>query len=169
MKDIIKCRFLRDGEPYGREYSYLTNQPVAVGDIVQVETQRGEADVVVTALNVPEAEVESFKDKLKYIIGKKPAEKLFIAKHIHSGQYKRYGDTFRVWDIETNIDDQKEIVERCFNELYNGNKLPEENEWKRNNGFGSGNLDMAYYFRGYYTLQKTQTGYTFTICEPYTD
>lgn len=74
MKGIIKCRFLRDGEPYGREYSYLTNQPVAVGDIVQVETQRGEADVVVTALNVPEAEVESFKDKLKYIIGKKPVE-----------------------------------------------------------------------------------------------
>ena len=69
--NIIKCRFLKDGEPYGREYSYLTQKPVAVGDVVEVETQRGVADVVVTAINVPEAEVESFKDKLKYIIGKK--------------------------------------------------------------------------------------------------
>lgn len=78
--NIIKCRFLRDGEPYGREYSYLTRDPlavkdiVAIGDIVEVETQRGVADVVVTAVKVPEAEVESFKDKLKYIIGKKPQE-----------------------------------------------------------------------------------------------
>lgn len=74
MGKIIKCRFLRDGEPYGREYSYLTQELVKVGDIVQAETQRGTADLVVTALNVPEAEVEGFKDKLKYIIGKKPQE-----------------------------------------------------------------------------------------------
>ena len=74
MSNIIKCRFLRDGEPYGREYSYLTKEPVAVGDIVEADTQRGTADLVVTALNVPEAEVESFKDKLKYIVGKKPQE-----------------------------------------------------------------------------------------------
>lgn len=73
-QSIIKCRFLRDGEPMGREYSYLTNVPVAVGDVVQAETQRGVADLVVTALNVPEAEVESFKDKLKCIKGKKPQE-----------------------------------------------------------------------------------------------
>ncbi|WP_405379365.1 DUF5839 family protein [Phascolarctobacterium sp.] len=74
MSNIIRCRFLRDGEPYGREYSYLTKEPVAVGDIVEADTQRGTADLVVTALNVPEAEVESFKDKLKYIVGKKPQE-----------------------------------------------------------------------------------------------
>jgi uncharacterized Zn finger protein len=72
MANIIKVRFTKDGEPYGREYSYLTNTPVAVGDAVQVETQRGVADVVVTALNVPEEEVAEYKDKLKYIIGKKP-------------------------------------------------------------------------------------------------
>lgn len=72
MDNIIKCRFLRDGEPYGREYSYLTKEPVEVGDKVIAETQRGAADLVVTALNVPAEEVESFKDKLKYIIGKAP-------------------------------------------------------------------------------------------------
>lgn len=71
-KSIIKCRFIKDGEPYGIEYSYLTSEPVEVGDLVQVETQRGVADCVVTELNVPFEEVESFKDKLKYIIGKKP-------------------------------------------------------------------------------------------------
>ncbi len=74
MANIIKVRFTRGGEPYGREYSYLTNIPVAVDDVVQVETQRGVADVVVTALNVPEEEVAEYKDKLKYIIGKKPEE-----------------------------------------------------------------------------------------------
>lgn len=74
MKNIIKCKFLKDGEPYGKEYSYLTNESVAIGDVVQAETQQGVADLVVTALNVPEEEVESFKDKLKYIIGKKPQE-----------------------------------------------------------------------------------------------
>lgn len=79
MSNIIKARFLRDGEPYGREYSYLTKEPVAVGDVVQAETQRGTADLVVTALNVPEEEVEAFKDKLKYIIGKKPE---FIAPEV---------------------------------------------------------------------------------------
>lgn len=74
MSNIIKARFLRDGEPYGREYSYLTKEPVAVGDVVQAETQRGVADLVVTGLNVPEEEVADFKDRLKYIIGKKPVE-----------------------------------------------------------------------------------------------
>ena len=72
--EIIKARFLRDGEPYGREYSYLTQEAVAVGDVVQAETQRGVADLVVSAVNVPEEEVQEFKEKLKYIIGKKPQE-----------------------------------------------------------------------------------------------
>ena len=71
---IIKCRFLRDGEPQGREYSYLTKELVKIGDIVQTETLRGKADLIVTAVNVPEKEVESFKHQLKYIIGKKPQE-----------------------------------------------------------------------------------------------
>lgn len=71
---IIKARFLKDGEPVCREYSYLTNEAVAVGDVVQAETRQGVADLVVTALNVPEEEVAIFKEKLKHIIGKKEAE-----------------------------------------------------------------------------------------------
>lgn len=65
--NIVKCRFLKDGEPSGREYSYLANEELAVGDAVKADTARGEADLVVTCINVPEEEVEAFKDKLKYV------------------------------------------------------------------------------------------------------
>lgn len=65
--NIVKCRFLKDGEPSGREYSYLATEELAVGDAVKADTARGEADLIVTGLNVPEEEVEAFKDKLKYV------------------------------------------------------------------------------------------------------
>ena len=66
--NIIKGRFTKDGNIYGREYSYLTaGQTVAVGDIFTVETDRGEAQLVCTAINVPEEEIESFRDKMKAI------------------------------------------------------------------------------------------------------
>lgn len=65
--NIVKCRFLKDGEPSGREYSYLANEELSVGDSVMADTVRGEADLVVTAVDVPEEEVEAFKDKLKYV------------------------------------------------------------------------------------------------------
>jgi hypothetical protein len=74
MESIIKAKFLMDGKPISKEYSYLTKEPVAVGDIVQVQTNHGTADLAVTAVNVPEEEVAAFKDRLKYIIGKKPQE-----------------------------------------------------------------------------------------------
>ena len=64
--DIIKAKFLMDGKPVSREYSYYINEAVAVGDIVQAETNHGKADLIVTAVNVPETEVAPFKDKMKY-------------------------------------------------------------------------------------------------------
>ena len=75
MDNIIKCRFLRDGEPVGKEYSYLTRDAVSIGDVVQAETQKGAADLIVTALDVPGEEVESFKDRLKYITVKSECRK----------------------------------------------------------------------------------------------
>ena len=71
--NLIKLQFLKDGEPKGREYTYISNSEVEVGDVVQVrEAEDGkEAPTgIVTALNVPYSEVESFKDRLKAIIGK---------------------------------------------------------------------------------------------------
>jgi hypothetical protein len=37
MTNIIKLRFLRAGQPAGREYTYFTPEPVAVGDTVDLE------------------------------------------------------------------------------------------------------------------------------------
>lgn len=67
-QSLIKVKFLKDGViPAGREYTYISNIDVAEGEVIQInESSRG----VVTAIDVPEKEVEAFKDKLKTIIGK---------------------------------------------------------------------------------------------------
>lgn len=71
--NLIKLKFLRNGEPSGREYTYICKSGVLVGDTVIVrppespdhEPPKG----VITMVDVPESEVESFKDKLKEIVG----------------------------------------------------------------------------------------------------
>lgn len=71
--NLIKLKFLRNGEPSGREYTYICKSDVLVGDTVIVrppespdhEPPKG----VITMVDVPESEVESFKDKLKEIVG----------------------------------------------------------------------------------------------------
>lgn len=70
MTNIIKVRFLKDGQPHGKEYSYLTPTEVEVGNIVETETRGKKAKGIVTQIDVPEKEVKAFKDKLKSIIGK---------------------------------------------------------------------------------------------------
>lgn len=70
MDNIIKAKFLTDGKPISREYSYYTKDTVAVGDIVQAQTQHGKKDLVVTAVNVPEDEVAHFKERMKYVTKK---------------------------------------------------------------------------------------------------
>ena len=77
MTNIIKCRFLdKDGEPRGREYSYKTEIPVEVGQIVDVPAPRqSDADselktksVIVSQINVPEEEIATFADKVKTVV-----------------------------------------------------------------------------------------------------
>lgn len=65
--NLIKAKFLRDGEAQGRAYTYISNIEVKIGDLVQLN-EKGQGIVIETG--VPESEVESFKDKLKTIIGK---------------------------------------------------------------------------------------------------
>lgn len=60
----IKVKFLKNGEPNGREYTYKATFPVRVGQAVLLP---GGSNGVVTEINVPEEEVESFKDKIKEI------------------------------------------------------------------------------------------------------
>lgn len=60
----IKVKFLKNGEPNGREYTYKAIFTVRVGQEVILP---GGGNGVVTEINVPEEEVESFKDKIKEI------------------------------------------------------------------------------------------------------
>lgn len=60
----IKVKFLKNGEPHGREYTYKATFPVRVGQEVILP---GGGNGIVTEIDVPEKEVESFKDKIKEI------------------------------------------------------------------------------------------------------
>lgn len=64
---LIKCKFLKEGKPTGREYTYHTPETVKVGDMVQINSA---AKGVVTVVDVPEEEVAAFVDRIKTIIGK---------------------------------------------------------------------------------------------------
>ena len=70
--NVIKLQYLRAGEPSGREYTFFTPEPVEVGDIVDIAvvSQDNTSQGMVTAVNVPLAEIEPFKDRVKTIIGK---------------------------------------------------------------------------------------------------
>ena len=60
----IKVKFLKNGEPHGREYTYKATSPVRAGQEVILPVG---GNGVVTEINVPEKDVESFKDKIKEI------------------------------------------------------------------------------------------------------
>ena len=70
--NVIKLKYLRAGQPSGREYTFFTPEPVEVGDLVDIAvvSQGNTSQGVVTAVNVPLAEIEPFKDRAKTIIGK---------------------------------------------------------------------------------------------------
>lgn len=75
------------------------------------------------------------------------------------GQLHAYGDTHRVCEIHT----KEEIPENDLLLLVkNGSKMEKSK-------FDNTMKDMATYFRGYYTLQKTDYGYLYHAVEPYTD
>ena len=77
---LIKVRFLKMGEPSGRAYTYRSEVPVDIGDkvelphatptLIEIPYSQG----IVTQIDVPEAEIEAFKDKVKTIIGKVAGE-----------------------------------------------------------------------------------------------
>ena len=80
-------------------------------------------------------------------------------KWTHCGQKHAYGDTFRECEIHTpDVLEENDILLL----VGNGHKLPKA-EWKENND------DMSIYFGGWYTITKTEYGYKYVGCEPYTD
>lgn len=60
----VKVKFIKNGEPHGREYTYKVTFPIRVGWEVILP---GGGNGIVTEINVPEESVESFKDKIKEI------------------------------------------------------------------------------------------------------
>lgn len=74
--NLVKVKFLRDGIPSGREYTYRSEIDLQTGDTVELPHPKPVPDGTpynrgtVTAVNVPETEIEAFKDKVKAIISK---------------------------------------------------------------------------------------------------
>lgn len=64
---LIRCKFLKDGMPSGRDYTYRTPAVVKIGDMVQINNS---AKGVVTMVDVPEEEVADFADRIITIVGK---------------------------------------------------------------------------------------------------
>lgn len=64
---LIKVKFIKNGNSSGKEYAYRSSIPVSIGDLVELSNGTG----IVTEVDVPESEVEAFKDKVKEIVGLK--------------------------------------------------------------------------------------------------
>lgn len=60
----VKVKFIKNGEPRGREYTYKSTFHVRVGQEVILP---GGGNGVVTEINVPERSVAAFADKVKEI------------------------------------------------------------------------------------------------------
>lgn len=80
-------------------------------------------------------------------------------KWTHCGQKHAYGDTFRECEIHTpDVLEENDILLL----VGNSHKLPKA-EWQKNTD------DISVYFGGWYTITKTEYGYKYVGCEPYTD
>jgi len=68
MTNIVKVRYFSEtsGE-MSREYSYLTIDRLAVGDIVNLPIKGRIGKAKVSAIDIPESEIASFRDKVKTI------------------------------------------------------------------------------------------------------
>jgi len=77
---IVKVRYISEstGEESAREYSYFSIDPLNVGDKVTVPVRDRVQKAVVTAIDVPESEIEAFRDQVKTIpSGKRVADAAF--------------------------------------------------------------------------------------------
>jgi hypothetical protein len=90
------------------------------------------------------------------------------AKQTHCGQYKPYGDFFRVWNIQTDLP-KEDVVKWCFENLYK-RILPSAGEFRLNICYGAPKWnDPGYYFAGYYSIKEIEGGFEFSVCEPFAD
>lgn len=90
------------------------------------------------------------------------------AKQIHCGQYKPYGDFFCVWNVQTDMT-KEEVIKWCFENLYK-RIVPPSGEFHANIRYGGPKSnDPGYYFAGYYSIEEIESGFKFSICEPFAD
>ena len=66
---IVKVRYYSEttGEASGREYSYFSIDPLALGDKVHVPVRDRIQKAIVTGIDVPESEIAAFRDQVKTI------------------------------------------------------------------------------------------------------
>lgn len=69
MTNLVQVQFRsRYGEGYGgAAYTYIADTPLMVGDIVAVPTKFWDSEARVCRIDVPEDEVEKFRDQLRHI------------------------------------------------------------------------------------------------------
>ena len=81
----------------------------------------------------------------------------------HAGQYRPYGDSYYVYELYLDGEYTKEdVLDYSFKEI-SRRKMQSRSEWSEAHG------DPDKYFAGYYELIKTDYGYKYTVCFPYTD
>lgn len=87
----------------------------------------------------------------------------FIATVEHTGQYRPYGDTFRIYNINTYCPNKDIVVDMVKTFIAPEDKnVPVKEEWRKLEGPDN-------YFRGYYELKVEPYGYRYIKCKPYTD
>jgi hypothetical protein len=101
MTNVIKVKFLRNGKPSGRAYTYYTPEEVQVDDIVELESRNGIAQGVVVDIDVPEEEILIFGNAAKSILGK------------YAGKIEDTGRNVLSPDIQKVFDDINEALEEA--------------------------------------------------------
>ena len=67
--NIVKVQYYSEGKFSSREYTYYSVDRLAVGDRIIVPVRDSTVKAMVSAIDVPESEIASFKDKVKTIPG----------------------------------------------------------------------------------------------------
>lgn len=67
MTNIVKVRILSNSGETKQEYTYFSMDPLKVGDIVKIPVKDSIGTGKVTAINVPDDAIASFRDKVKTI------------------------------------------------------------------------------------------------------
>ena len=77
----------------------------------------------------------------------------------HVGQYRPYGDFFRVAEIRTKDTNPNSILE--IMKTFYGYNVPLKKDWNSD--------DWDSYFRGWCEVESIPGGFKYTKCEPYDD